>query len=253
MVQPHCGCGCRSLPRKWPVWHLARRMKPYCNSSRPGWISTIATSSPRPPWQTSTSAQQALDALTQLRGWGLSMLSSAKEHRHAIPTDRRAHDDGAPVWLRPACAADAAALVQLAELLDTMNYHRTQRLLPASSLKARRALPVWRMPRQRLLRRSLQRHLYARGHPGRTLARYGLAVVASRHTADPHYYLRSSSRPSIAQLNTERRLHLLRLERDDVPWTELGGLVVHPSVPGKAPRGRAPAPRRHARRTSASA
>ena len=44
-----------------------RRMKPYCNSSRPGWISTIATSSPRPPWQTPIAAEaQALDALTPL-------------------------------------------------------------------------------------------------------------------------------------------------------------------------------------------
>ena len=37
-----CGAGCHSLP-KWPAWH-PRAMKPYCNSSRPGWISTIATS-----------------------------------------------------------------------------------------------------------------------------------------------------------------------------------------------------------------
>jgi arginine N-succinyltransferase len=34
-------------------------------------------------------------------------------------------------------------------------------------------------------------------------------------------------------LNTERHLHLLRLERDEVPWTELGGLVVHPETRGK--------------------
>jgi arginine N-succinyltransferase len=35
------------------------------------------------------------------------------------------------------------------------------------------------------------------------------------------------------QLNTKRCRHLLRLEHDEVPWTELGGLVVHPQARGQ--------------------
>jgi arginine N-succinyltransferase len=35
------------------------------------------------------------------------------------------------------------------------------------------------------------------------------------------------------QLNTQRHRHLLRLERDEVPWTEFGGLVVHPEARGQ--------------------
>jgi arginine N-succinyltransferase len=35
------------------------------------------------------------------------------------------------------------------------------------------------------------------------------------------------------QLQTQRTRHLLRLEHDQVPWTELGGLVVHPEARGQ--------------------
>jgi arginine N-succinyltransferase len=64
----------------------------------------------------------------------------------------------------------------------------------------------------------------------------GTASLLSHHGTpqDPHYYLRVIEQTFHSkQLNTARHLHLLRLERDEVPWTELGGLVVHPAARGK--------------------
>jgi arginine N-succinyltransferase len=64
----------------------------------------------------------------------------------------------------------------------------------------------------------------------------GTASLLSHHGTpqDPHYYLRLIEQTFHSkQLNTARHLHLLRLERDEVPWTELGGLVVHPEARGK--------------------
>jgi arginine N-succinyltransferase len=64
----------------------------------------------------------------------------------------------------------------------------------------------------------------------------GTASLLSHHGTpeDPHYYLHVVEQIFHSkQLNTERRRHLLRLERDEVPWTELGGLVVHPQARGQ--------------------
>src|SRR5207247_9290829 len=63
----------------------------------------------------------------------------------------------------------------------------------------------------------------------------GTASLLSHHGTpeDPHYYLRVVEQTfHSTQLNTERRRQLLRLEHDEVPWTELGGLVVHPEARG---------------------
>ncbi len=51
---------------------------------------------------------------------------------------------------------------------------------------------------------------------------------------DPHYYLRvQETTVHSKQLNAERQRLVLKLGRDIEPWTELGGLVVHPEARGK--------------------
>jgi arginine N-succinyltransferase len=51
---------------------------------------------------------------------------------------------------------------------------------------------------------------------------------------DPHYYLNvNETTVHSKQLNTDRKRLVLKLGRDTDPWTELGGLVVHPDARGK--------------------
>jgi len=51
---------------------------------------------------------------------------------------------------------------------------------------------------------------------------------------EPHYYLRVvENTVHSKQLGTGRTRHLLKLGRDIEPWTELGGLVVHPAARGQ--------------------
>jgi arginine N-succinyltransferase len=64
----------------------------------------------------------------------------------------------------------------------------------------------------------------------------GTASLLSHHgtPADPHYYLRVVEQTFHSkQLGMQRQRHLLLLERDEIPWTELGGLVVHPAARGQ--------------------
>jgi len=50
---------------------------------------------------------------------------------------------------------------------------------------------------------------------------------------EPHYYLTVVDQTVHSkQLNADRARRLLRLGRDTEPWTELGGLVVHPEARG---------------------
>jgi arginine N-succinyltransferase len=64
----------------------------------------------------------------------------------------------------------------------------------------------------------------------------GTASLLSHHGTpeDPHYYLRVLTQTlHSTQLNEQRTRHLLRLEHDEEPWTEFGGLVVHPEARGQ--------------------
>jgi arginine N-succinyltransferase len=139
------------------------------------------------------------------------------------------------VLLRPACAADAAALVQIAELLDTMNLPQDPEAIASiitesEACFARLTHPVPADPETVALKGTYT--LVAM--QGERLL--GTASLLSHHGTpqDPHYYLRVIEQAFHSkQLNTERRLHLLRLERDEVPWSELGGLVVHPDARGQ--------------------
>jgi arginine N-succinyltransferase len=134
--------------------------------------------------------------------------------------------------IRPVRTTDAPALQELAALLDTVNLPRDPEALAtliaeseASFARLAKTTPASPPPRGTYTLVATQNE--------RLL---GTASLLSHHGTpdDPHYYLRvvEQTRHS-AQLHTERHLHLLRLKRDEVPWTELGGLVVHSDARGQ--------------------
>ena len=138
-----------------------------------------------------------------------------------------------PIVIRPVCADDAPAMGRLATLLDTMNLPRDPEMIAniitestASFARLTDSAPQHEVLPARgtyMLVAIQDEHLL------------GTASLLSHHgtPADPHYYLRVVEQTfHSTQLQTERHRHLLRLEHDDVPWTELGGLVVHPEARG---------------------
>lgn len=137
-----------------------------------------------------------------------------------------------PVVIRPVCADDAPALVQLAELLDTMNLPRDPEMV--ASIMAESEASFVRLAGPAPGDASLLRRTYTLvALQGERVL--GTASLLSHHGTpeDPHYYLRVVEQTfHSTQLNTERHRQLLRLEHDEVPWTELGGLVVHPDARG---------------------
>jgi arginine N-succinyltransferase len=141
----------------------------------------------------------------------------------------------APVILRPARAADATALVQLAALLDTMNLPRDPETIAGIIAESEASFARLTHPGPAHSDTAALQGTYTLvALQGERLL--GTASLLSHHGTpqDPHYYLRVIEQTFHSkQLNTERQLHLLRLERDEVPWTELGGLVVHPEARGK--------------------
>lgn len=140
-----------------------------------------------------------------------------------------------PLCIRPVRPSDATALQHLAELLDTLNLPRDPETL-ASIIAAseasfeRLASPAATQPTHTFLRCTYTVVAVRGTHL------LGTASLLSHHGTpdDPHYYLRVLEQTlHSTQLNTQRRRHLLRLERDEEPWTELGGLVVHPDARGQ--------------------
>jgi len=137
-----------------------------------------------------------------------------------------------PVVIRPVCADDAPALVQLAALLDTMNLPRDPEVV--ASIIAESEASFVRLAGPAPEDTSLLRRTYTLvALQGEQVL--GTASLLSHHGTpeDPHYYLRVVEQTfHSTQLNTERRRQLLCLEHEEVPWTELGGLVVHPDARG---------------------
>ena len=129
----------------------------------------------------------------------------------------------------------SSILAQLATLLDTMNLPRDPEMLAGIITEsvasfARLAVPAPASPGTPPQRRTYT--LVAM--QGEQLL--GTASLLSHHgtAEDPHYALRVVEQTFHSkQLNVDHRRHLLRLEREEVPWTELGGLVVHPEARGQ--------------------
>jgi arginine N-succinyltransferase len=159
-----------------------------------------------------------------------------------------------PLIIRPVRAEDAVALVQLASLLDTMNLPRDPEMIAeiiadsaASFVRLGQSAPAGTDAAQPS--RGTYTLVAMQG-----MQLLGTASLLSHHgTADdPHYYWRVVEQTfSSKQLNVEYRRRLLRLEREEVPWTELGGLVVHPEARGHGSRVLLPTPDRRAAATAA--
>ena len=135
------------------------------------------------------------------------------------------------IVLRPVCSDDAEDLLQLAALLDTLNLPQDREAIDsiiATSQAGFAALgdTTGAAPGARM-------HTLVAVQADRVL---GTASLLSHHGTpeDPHYYLRVVEHTLHSkQLRTQRTRRLLRLEHDEIPWTEFGGLIVHPEARGQ--------------------
>ena len=134
--------------------------------------------------------------------------------------------------IRPVSLADQPQLLALADLLDTVNLPDDPVVVAkiiADSQRAFAALAV----RDPTFDHRHAHYTFVAEDEGRLL---GTAAVFGFHgmPEEPHYYLTVVNEiVHSQQLNTDRPRTLLRLGRDVEPWTELGGLVVHPDSRGK--------------------
>ncbi|GIX46252.1 MAG: arginine N-succinyltransferase [Candidatus Tectimicrobiota bacterium] len=140
----------------------------------------------------------------------------------------------ASVFIRPVAPQDAEALLALAGLLNTMNLPQDAAAIAALIAESQESFA----------RLATGPAAHRGGWPQGTYTLVavqgerlvGTASLFSHHgtPASPHYYfeVREETRHSV-QLNLTRTVHLLRLRRDVQPWTELGGLVVHPQARGQ--------------------
>ena len=140
-----------------------------------------------------------------------------------------------PVSIRPIHHRDAVALQHLAELLDTMNLPRDPEALVSIIAESEASFARLASPAPAQSHTSPPRGTYALvAVQGECLL--GTASLLSHHGTpdDPHYYLHVVEQTLYStQLNTQHRRRLLRLAHDEEPWTELGGLVVHPEARGQ--------------------
>ncbi len=142
------------------------------------------------------------------------------------------YDATTPLVVRPVQPDDAEDLVELASLLDTVNLPRDPEVI-ASIIATSGA--------------SFSGLATTPSYPSATACTYtlvaaqaagilGTASLLSHHGTpdDPHYYLRVVEQTfHSTQLDTHRMRRLLRLESDEEPWTEFGGLIVHPNARGQ--------------------
>ncbi len=141
-----------------------------------------------------------------------------------------------PIVVRPVCADDTDELLHLAGLLDTLNLPRDREVITSIITASQTSFsqlanidtdldtspPI-----------GVRTHTLVAVQDKRIL---GTASLLSHHGTpdDPHYYLRVVEHTlHSTQLDTQRTRRLLRLEYDETPWTELGGLIVHPETRGR--------------------
>jgi len=136
----------------------------------------------------------------------------------------------APILVRPVRSDDIGELVQLACMLDTMNLPRDPDAIAGIIATSETAFDrLDTSPEQQVA----STYTLVATQGAQVL---GTASLLSHHGTpeDPHYYLRVVEHTlHSAQLNTKRTRHVLRLEHDEEPWTEFGGLIVHPEARGQ--------------------
>lgn len=141
-----------------------------------------------------------------------------------------------PIVVRPVCTDDTDALLYLAGLLDTLNLPRDREAIAsiiATSQASFSALSDHATAISGSSVTGARMHTLVAVQEDRVL---GTASLLSHHgtPVDPHYYLRVVEHTFHSkQLRTQRTRRLLRLEHDEIPWTEFGGLVVHPEARGQ--------------------
>jgi arginine N-succinyltransferase len=141
-----------------------------------------------------------------------------------------------PIVVRPVDADDADELLYLAGLLDTLNLPRDQEAIAsiiATSQTSFAALGDLVAATSDSSVAGARMHTLVAVQQDHVL---GTASLLSHHGTpdDPHYYLRVVEHTFHSkQLGTQRTRRLLRLEHDETPWTEFGGLVVHPEARGR--------------------
>src|SRR3954470_8204804 len=136
----------------------------------------------------------------------------------------------ARIVIRPVRDGDAEQLRQLADLLDTVN-------LPDDPVAIAKLIS----DSQRSFSGEEHRHAsytlvaVEQADDGRErLLGTGSLFAYHGMPDEPHYFLRVVEQVVHSrQLNADRTRHLLKLGRDIEPWTELGGLVVHPAARGQ--------------------
>lgn len=136
----------------------------------------------------------------------------------------------APLFIRPVRQNDAEQLLQLAGALDTVNLPRDPDAI-ASIIATSEASFARLMTTPCTVIPGIYTVVATQG--GQIL---GTASLLSHHGTpeDPHYYMRVITQTlHSTQLQAHRTRHLLRLEHDEEPWTEFGGLVVHPHARGQ--------------------
>ncbi len=141
-----------------------------------------------------------------------------------------------PIVVRPVRPDDADELLYLAGLLDTLNLPRDREAIASIIETSQASFSKLTAAATDIAGSSLSS---ARMH---TLVAVqedyvlGTASLLSHHGTpdDPHYYLRVVEHTLHSkQLRTQRTRRLLRLEHDKTPWTEFGGLIVHPEARGQ--------------------
>jgi arginine N-succinyltransferase len=136
------------------------------------------------------------------------------------------------VIVRPVTAADESQLLALADLLDTVNLPDDPVVVRGIITKSERAFAALAQRDPSFDHRHAHYTLVA-VEDGKLL---GTASLFAFHgmPEEPHFFLRVEQEiRHSTQLNTDRSRTLLKLGRDIEPWTELGGLVVHPESRGK--------------------
>ena len=139
-----------------------------------------------------------------------------------------------PVLIRPVRAADAPALLALADLLDTVNLPDDPTAIATiirDSEHSFAAVSAATLPAGFDAKHASYTLVAVQGD---TLLGTGSLFAFHGMPDEPHYFLRVEEQVVHSkQLNADRTRHLLRLGKDTEPWSEFGGLVVHPDARGK--------------------